>query len=69
MLASLEGTSAEHKVGAKIFRNCELVYQFNTAMRFTDQTLIDILETTRTPGGTKTQLSPMASIDEYRTQR
>ena len=53
MLAPLEGTSAEHKVGAKIFRNAELVFQFQTAMRFTDETLIQILETMRTPGGRK----------------
>jgi hypothetical protein len=53
MLAPLEGTSDEHKVGAKIFRNAELVFQFNTAMRFTDNTLIEILETMRTPGGKK----------------
>ena len=53
MLAPLEGTSAEHKVGAKIFRNAELVFQFQKAMRFTDETLIQILETMRTPGGRK----------------
>ena len=53
MLAPLEGTSSEHKVGAKIFRNVELVFQFSTAMRFTDETLIQILETMRTPGGKK----------------
>ena len=29
MLAPLEGTSDEHKVGAKIFRNAELVFRFN----------------------------------------
>ena len=53
MLAPLEGTRDEHKVGAKIFRNAELVFQFNTAMRFTDTILIDILETMRTPGDRK----------------
>ena len=53
MLAPFEGTSDEHKVGAKIFRNAELVFQFNTAMRFTDKTLIQILEAMRTPGGRK----------------
>ena len=53
MLAPLEGTSDEHKVGAKIFRNAELVFQFNTAMRFTDETLIQILDAMRTPGGKK----------------
>ena len=53
MLAPLQGTSDEHKVGAKIFRNAELVFQFSTAMRFTDETLIQILEAMRTPGGRK----------------
>ena len=40
MLAPLQGTSDEHKVGAKIFRNAELVFQLSNAMRFTDDTLI-----------------------------
>ena len=53
MLAPLEGTSAEHKVGAKIFRNAELVFQFRSAMRFSDETLIQILEAMRTAGGRK----------------
>ena len=53
MLAPLEGTSNEHKVGAKIFRNAELVFQFSTAMRFSDEILIQILEAMRTPGGRK----------------
>ena len=53
MLAPLEGTSDEHKVGAKIFRNAELVFQFCTAMRFSDETLIQILEAMRTAGGRK----------------
>ena len=53
MLAPLEGTSAAHKVGAKIFRNAELAFKFSTAMRFTEQTLIQILEAMRTPGGRK----------------
>ena len=48
MLAPLEGTSDEHKVGAKIFRNAELLFHFSTAMRFTDETLIEILEVMRT---------------------
>ena len=53
MLAPLEGTSNEHKVGAKIFRNAELVFQFSSAMRFSDETLIQILEAMRTAGGRK----------------
>ena len=36
-----------------IFRNAELVFQFNTAMRFTDKTLVEILQVMRTPGGRK----------------
>lgn len=51
MLAPFEGTSDEHKVGAAIFRNSDFVFQFHTAMRFTDQTLIEILDTMRTRGG------------------
>ena len=47
MLAPLEGTSNEHKVGANIFRNAELVFQFSSAMRFSDETLIQKLETMR----------------------
>ena len=51
MLAPLEGTTNEHKVGAKIFRDADLVFEFQQAMRFTDQTLIDILNAMRVPGG------------------
>ena len=47
MLAPLEGTTNEHKVGAKIFRDADLAFEFQRAMRFTDQTLIDILEAMR----------------------
>ena len=53
MLAPLEGTSDEHKVGAKIFRNAELVFQFHTSMRFSDETLVEILQAMRKPGGQK----------------
>ena len=51
MLARLDGTTNEHKVGAKIFRDADLVFEFQQAMRFTDQTLIDILHTMRVRGG------------------
>ena len=51
VLAPLENTSDEHKVGARIFRNAELVFQFEKAMRFEDKTQIAILECMRTPGG------------------
>ena len=33
VLAPLDSTSNEHKVGARIFRNAELVFQFEKAMR------------------------------------
>ena len=39
------------KVGAKIFRDTDLVFEFQQAMRFTDQTLIDILQAMRVPAG------------------
>ena len=68
MLAPLEGTSDEHKVGAKIFRNVELVFQFSSAMRFTDQTLIQILEAMRTAGGRKLSRAQWHSIGEHRAQ-
>ena len=51
MLAPLDGTSLEHRVGARIFRQAERVFQFHTAMRFTDKILIEILDAMRTPGG------------------
>ena len=51
MLAPLEGTTNEHKVGAKIFRDADLVFEFQQAMHFTDHTLIDILNAMRVPGG------------------
>ena len=51
MLAPLDSTTNEHKVGAKIFRDADLVFEFQQAMRFTDHTLIDILNTMRVPGG------------------
>ena len=51
MLAPLKGTTNEHKVGAKIFRDAELVFEFQQAMRFTDHTLIDTVNTMRVAGG------------------
>ena len=49
MLSPLTGTSNEHKAGANIFRNADMVFQFEKMMRFTDTTFIDILEVMRTP--------------------
>ena len=41
----------KHKVGAKIFRDADLVFEFVKSMRSTDQTLIGILKVMRTSGG------------------
>jgi len=49
MLASFKGSSNEHKAGANIFRNADMVFQFEKMMRFTDKTLIEILEVMRAP--------------------
>ena len=51
VLASLEKKTDEHKVGARIFRNAELVFRFEKAMRFQDEIQIEILDCMRTPGG------------------
>eukprot|EP00973_Karenia_brevis_P063759 8863673-Karenia_brevis.AAC.1 len=44
MLSPLTGTSNEHKAGANIFRNADMVFQLEKMMRFTDKNLIEILE-------------------------
>ena len=51
MLAPLDGTSQEHRVGAAIFRQVRYVFQLQQMMRFTDPVLIRILHTMRTVGG------------------
>ena len=51
MLAPLERTSQEHRVGAAIFRQVRYVFQLKKMMRFTDPILIRILHTMRTVGG------------------
>ena len=51
MLAPLEGTSQEHRVGASIFRQARYVFQSQQLMRFNDPVLIQILNTMRTVGG------------------
>ena len=55
LLASIEKVTNEHAVGASIFRNAELVFQFHTAMRFTDARQVQILEVMRTPVGSLCQ--------------
>ena len=40
-------------MGARIFRNAELVFRFEKAMRFQDEIQIEILDCMRFPGGKK----------------
>ena len=51
MLAFLDGTTNEHMVGSKIFRDEASVFELSKSMRFIDQTLIGILKVMRTSGG------------------
>ena len=51
VIARLENTSQEHRVGAAIFRNARYVFQMKKMMRFKDDVLIRILDTMRTIGG------------------
>ena len=51
LLASPEGRSEVHKAGRAIFAQQDFVYRLDTMMRFSDETLIGILQKMRTPGG------------------
>ena len=51
MLAPLDSTTNGDKVGAKILRDADLVFQLLQPMRFTGQTLIEILKVMREGGG------------------
>ena len=53
LLAPLENTSDEHKVGASIFNRVHYLFEMHTMKRFEDATLIAILEKMRKPGGVK----------------
>ena len=53
LLASLENTSDEHKVGASIFNRVHYLFEMHTMKRFEDATLIAILKKMRKPGGVK----------------
>ena len=53
LLASLEGTSDEHKVGASMFNKVHYLFEMHTMKRFNDPTLIAILKKMREPGGKK----------------
>ena len=51
LLAPVEGSSHEHKVGVKIFSGLRHVYRLRTAMRFKDDLLSGMLAKMRTKGG------------------
>ena len=53
LLASLEGTSDEHKAGASMFNNVQYLFEMETMKRFKDQTLISILKKMRQRKGAK----------------
>ncbi|CAE8718644.1 unnamed protein product [Polarella glacialis] len=53
LLAPIEGTSDEHKVGVSIFPGMTYVYRLTRAMRFADPMLLRILDKMRTEGGVK----------------
>ena len=51
LLSDLDKASSEHKAGCAIFSSIEDIFVFTKARRFTDQTLIEILDAMRKPGG------------------
>ena len=53
LLAPLDGTSDEHKVGASMFRNLHYLFEMHTMKRFEDPTLIAILQKMRQLHGAK----------------
>ena len=62
LLAPIEGTSDEQKVAARIFSNFTHVYRLTTAMRFHDETLIEILRKMRLEGGCKLKESEWQAL-------
>ena len=53
LLAPLDGTSDEHKVGASMFNRLHFLFVMHTMKRFKDPTLIAIVKKMRTAGGLK----------------
>ena len=53
LLAPLEGTSDEHKVGASMLSRNHYVYEMLTMKRFSDPVLVAILQKMRKTGGAK----------------
>ena len=62
LLASLDGTSDEHKVGASMFKRVHYLFEMHTMKRFEDATLIAILEKMRTTGGRKLSQSEWQAL-------
>ena len=53
LLAPVESTSDEHKVGAGIFNRVHYLFEMHTMKRFDDAVLVSILQKMRTTGGAK----------------
>ena len=53
LLAPLDGTSDEHKVGASIFNRVHYHFEMHTMKRFEDPVLVSILQKMRHAGGKK----------------
>ncbi len=53
LLAPLDNTSDEHKAGAQCLKNMHYLFEMETMKRFTDPTLIAILQKMRKRGGAK----------------
>ena len=62
LLASLDGTSDEHKVGASMFNRVHYLFEMHTMKRFDDEMLINILKKMRTPGGDKLSQSEWQAL-------
>ena len=72
LLAPIEGTSHEQKVGVKIFSGFAYVYRLTTAMRFTDDVLVNILRKMRIKGGcvlTQQEWKAIESTEVHNSQR
>ena len=50
-----------------MFRDADLVFEFQQATRFTDRTLIDILDTMRVPGGRALTEQQWQAVKKHRS--
>ena len=64
LLAPLDGTSDEHKVGASMFNRVHYLFEMHTMKRFKDPTLIAILKKMRAPGGLKLSESEWQALQD-----